>query len=401
MTWLCRRRHTPFRRIDPDLRAKLVFRGNFHAPPMFLQARSGMALHSRVAGLARPAAASRLNQDKNTTMSWIRIQRTTKRSRDVATLSIGRRQRNGRVEHWVRLGLGEGILEQLALAPGDHVELFLGHDENQGKIALRKSEPRPECFRLTRYGAGACVAFSADLLGGGAPAVLEKKVLAHRLAEGRLELTLPQQPEAAARPAGPCTEAGEARAVALAATVSRAIRSVEPPCDRKPPAAQGGDAAAADRRGRYGAAWTAEDDAQLRQMRQAGLPAAAIAEALGRTSASIALRISKLQLPKGNGRAGQGHPACAGQREAPDSHNLSVTEALDWLRWNGEPVERLDGGSFCIAGERVTPHRLVQIANLRRARRSLPPLPLPASALLYPPRRPAAGPDHARQRDSA
>ena len=333
-------------------------------------------------------------------MSWIRIQRTPKRSRDIVTLSIGRRQRNGRDERWARLGLGAAMLEQLALAPGDHVELFLGRDENQGKLALRKAEPRPDCFRLTRYGAGACVAFSAELLGPGTPALLEKQALAHRLAGEMLELSLPQQPEAAARPAPPGPEAGEARAVALKAMVSRAIRSTEPPGIRSAQAAAAPADKAAARRGRYGAAWTAEDDAELRRMRQAGLPAAVIAEALGRTSASIALRISKLQLPKGNGRAGQAHPAVAARRDQPDeAHDLAVTEALNWLRWNGEPVERLDGGSFCIAGERVSPHRLVQIANLRRARRSLPPLPMPA--LLCPSRRPVAGADHAAQRDSA
>ena len=60
------------------------------------------------------------------------------------------------------------MLQQLTLAPGDHVALFCGRDEHDGKIALRAIERGPDSFRLTRHGQGACLSFAADLLGSAA-----------------------------------------------------------------------------------------------------------------------------------------------------------------------------------------------------------------------------------------
>ena len=209
-------------------------------------------------------------------------------------------------------------------------------------------------------------------------------------------MTLPQH--AMADPALPGAEAGASTeaAAALRTVVPMTVRMTREPSGHEPSAGRDGPPRSTQRP-RHKEAWTEEEDRALCQMRQDGLSAAAIAAALGRTLAAVALRASALQLPKKAREAAQIIRDQPGRSASP-AGNPGIVEALAWLRWEGGVIQALDDGCFCIVGERVTPRRLVQIANSKRVRRSppLPPFPLPApdpaDHLAGPPRPEPASP---------
>jgi hypothetical protein len=91
------------------------------------------------------------------------------------------------------LNIGSDVLSELKWKLGERVALYLGHDEDKGRIRFERAEAGAKLSRQHSKSACATITISIVRLGLDRADAISARYVRHEIADGGLNITLPPQ----------------------------------------------------------------------------------------------------------------------------------------------------------------------------------------------------------------